>query len=144
MASAAAVVVFDASAALEAFLPDSKARFAQAADLLIRIADNSVIAHVPLIFFNEVAAGCARAVRGQRATRADARAFLTRLDAVPLQLSVVIDPAAQWFDRAMHRGCQVADSAYLAIALELRAPIATFDGRLATAVRSNKAKLSFP
>jgi predicted nucleic acid-binding protein len=142
--AAVAAVVFDASAALEVFLPDSTVRFTKAVELLEDIAGSRVIAHVPLIFFNEVAAGCARAVRGGRATRSDAKAFLARLGAVPLSLSVVIDPAGQWFERAMQWGCQVADSAYLAMALDLRAPIATFDGGLATAARSNKAKLYFP
>lgn len=143
MATAAAVV-FDASAALEILLPDSAARFALAANLLKKIGSSKVVAHVPLIFFNEVAAGCARAVRGGRPKRADAEAFLTRLGAVPVNLSVDINPAGYWFDRAMKLGCQVADSAYLAMALDLRAPIATFDSGLATAARSNKAKLYFP
>jgi hypothetical protein len=70
-------------------------------------------------------AGCARAVRGGRTKRADAEAFLTRLGAVPVNLSVDINPAGYWFDRAMKLGCQVVDSAYLAMALDLRAPIAT-------------------
>ncbi len=139
-----AAVVFDASAALQVLLPDTAARFALAVDLLEKIGTNKVIARVPLIFFNEVAAGCARAVRGGRAKRADAQAFLSRLGTVPLNLSVEINPAADWFDRAIRLNCQVADSAYLAMALELRAPIATFDGGLATAARSNKAKLYFP
>ena len=143
MATAAAVV-FDASAALEVLLPDSAARFALAVDLLEQIGSGKVVAHVPLIFFNEVAAGCARAVRGGRTKRADARAFLAKLGAVPLSLSVDINPASYWFDRAMKLGCQVADSAYLAMALELRVPIATFDNGLATAARSRRAKLYFP
>jgi predicted nucleic acid-binding protein len=70
-------------------------------------------------------------------------AFLTQLGALPLILSVEINPAGDWFERAMKLHCQVADSAYLAMALELRVPIATFDGGLATAARSNKAKLYF-
>ena len=143
MAAAAAAVVFDASAALEVLLPDSAARFEMAVDLLQDIAGGQVIAHVPLIFFNEVAAGCARAVRGERTSRKDAQAFLDRLGSVPFTLSVEIHPAGQWFERAMKLNCQVADSAYLAMALELRAPIATFDGGLATAARSSKAKLYF-
>ena len=136
-------VVFDASAALEILLPDTAARFELAAELLERIGNGATIAHVPMIFFNEVAAGCARAVRGGRTTRADARAFLSRLGAVPISLSVDILPAADWFDRALRLNCQVADSAYLAMALALRIPIATFDGGLATAAVSNKARLYF-
>lgn len=143
MAQAASALVFDASAALEVLLPDTAARFAMAADLLQKIGSKQVIAHVPLIFFNEVAAGCARAVRGGRTSRTDAQAFLGRLGAVPLSLSVEINPAAEWFNRAMKLNCQVADSAYLAMALELHVPIATFDGGLATAARSNKGKLYF-
>ena len=143
-AAAAAAVVLDASAALELLLPDSAAHFALAADLMEKVAGNNLVAHVPLLFFNEVAAGCAGAVRGGRANRVDAQAFLHRLAAVPLQLSVEIHSASDWFDRALKLNCQGADSAYLATAIELRLPIATFDGGLATAARSNKAKLYFP
>ena len=64
MAAAGAVVVFDASAALEIRLPDAAARFAAAVDLVDKIGSRKVVAHVPLACFNEVAAGCARAVRG--------------------------------------------------------------------------------
>ena len=141
---APAAVVLDASAVLEVLLPDSAARFAHAVDLLTAIGDNTVIAHVPLVFMNEIAAGCARAVRGGRITRADARVFLRRLGTIPLNLSVEINPAHEWFERAIKLNCQVADSAYLTMALALRVPIATFDGGLAAAARSNKAKLYFP
>jgi hypothetical protein len=51
-----AAVVFDASAALEVLLPDSATRFAHAANLLEQIGSDRVTAHIPLIFFNEVAA----------------------------------------------------------------------------------------
>lgn len=98
---------------------------------------------MPLVFLNEVAAGCARAVRGRRKSRADATEFLGKLGVLPLELSVEINSAEQWFERAIKLNCQVADSAYLSMALELRIPIATFDGGLATAVRSNKGKLYF-
>ena len=60
-----------------------------------------------------------------------------------MKLSVEIAPATDWFERAMRLNCQVADSAYLALALALRVPIATFDGGLATAARANKVKLYF-
>ena len=56
-----------------------------------------------------------------------------------MKLSVEIAPAKDWFGRAMRLNCQVADSAYLALALALRVPIAG----LATAARSNKVKLYF-
>lgn len=137
MAAGVAAIVLDASAALEALLPDSATRFGLATGLLEKIATNELVAHVPLIFFNEVAAGCARAVRGGRTTRADAQLFLSRLGAVPLEHSVEINPAREWFDRAIKLNCQVADSAYLALALALRVPIATFDGGLATAAIAN-------
>ncbi len=99
MAAAAAAVVLDASAALEVLLPDTAARLSMAGDLMEKIGTKQLIAHEPLIFFNEVAAGCARAVRGGRTTRADAKAFLHQLGALPLNLSVEINPAADWFER---------------------------------------------
>ena len=46
--------------------------------------------------------------------------------------------------RAIKLNCQAADSAYLAMALARRIPVATFDGGLATAARSNKVRLYFP
>jgi predicted nucleic acid-binding protein len=139
----AQAIVLDAGAVLETVLPDSAERQAKALALLDAISTGGIVAHVPIIFFNEVAAACARAERGKRLKRADAVAFLDRLGRVPVSLSVDILPAAYWFERAMKLHCQVADGAYLALALDLKAPIATFDGGLATAARSNKAKLYF-
>jgi predicted nucleic acid-binding protein len=75
----AAEVVLDASAALEMLLPDSEKRFALSVELFEQIGSGRLFAHVPLIFFNEVAAGCARAVRGGRTARVDADSFLQSL-----------------------------------------------------------------
>ena len=69
-AGVAAIVLDDASAALEALLPDSATRFGLATGLLEKIAGNELVAHVPLIFFNEVAAGCARHAQTHRCSRA--------------------------------------------------------------------------
>ena len=66
------------------------------------------------------------------------------LGGVPFSLSIEISPAGYWFERAMKLHCQVADSAYLAMALELKVSIDTFDGGLATAARANKAKVFSP
>ena len=66
MAAGVAAIVLDASAALEALLPDSATRFGLATGLLEKIAGNELVAHVPLIFFNEVAAGCARRAQTHR------------------------------------------------------------------------------
>ena len=65
-AGVAAIVLDDASAALEALLPDSATRFGLATGLLEKIATNELVAHMPLIFFNEVAAGCARHAQTHR------------------------------------------------------------------------------
>lgn len=140
--AAAVAVIFDVGATLERLLPDAAARFA-VVDLVDKIGSGKVVADVPLVFFNEVAAGCARAVRGGRTTHIDAQVFLGSLGVLPFNLSVDINSAEQWFERAIKLNCQVADSAYLSMALELRIPIATFDGGLATTARSNKGKLYF-
>ena len=70
MAAGVAAIVLDASAALAALLPDSATRFGLATGLLEKIAGNELVAHVPLIFFNEVAAGCARHAQTHRCSRA--------------------------------------------------------------------------
>jgi predicted nucleic acid-binding protein len=61
--------------------------------------------------------------------------------ATPLMLQIEVLAAGDWYERAMRWGCQVADGAYLGLALGLGIPIATTDRGLMTAARSNKAKL---
>ena len=91
--AATVAAVFDASAAVEVLLPDAAARFAVAVDLVDKIGSGKVVAHVPLGLFNEVAAGCARAVRGRRTSRADAQVFLGKLGVLPFNLSGEINSA---------------------------------------------------
>lgn len=134
-------VVLDASAALQLILPDTAAAFDAASVLFADLAAERVKAHVPVIFFNEVAAVIARAVRGKRITTPQAESFLAVMAATPLVLQIEVLTAGDWYERAMRWGCQVADGAYLGLALELGAPIATTDRGLMTAARSNKAKL---
>lgn len=134
-------VVLDASAALQLILPDTAAAFDAASVLFADLAAERVKAQVPVIFFNEVAAVIARAVRGERITPPQAESFLAVMAATPLVLQIEVLSARDWYERAMRWGCQVADGAYLGLALELGAPIATTDRGLMTAARSNKAKL---
>jgi predicted nucleic acid-binding protein len=73
--------------------------------------------------------------------RRKAESFLAVMAATPLVLQIEVLSARDWYERAMRWGCQVADGAYLGLALELGAPIATTNRGLMTAARSNKAKL---
>lgn len=134
-------VVLDASAALQLILPDTAAAFDAAGSLYTDLAAERIKAHVPVIFFNEVAAVIARAVRGKRITPPQAESFLNVMAATPLVLQIEVLSAGDGYERAMRWGCQVADGAYLGLALDLGAPIATTDRGLMTAARSNKAKL---
>ena len=117
-------VVLDSSTALQLLLPDSEADRSRFLVLMASIEDGSRLAHVPMIFMNEVAAGCARAVRGGRATKAEAEAFFHLLSAVKLNLDMEILPPDAWYARAMQMHCQVADGAYLALARRLGAELA--------------------
>jgi predicted nucleic acid-binding protein len=137
-------VVLDASAALQLIIPDTATAFDAASALFADIAAERLKAHVPVIFFNEVAAAITRAVRGKRITKPQAESFFAVAGAAPLALQIEVLAIGDWYERAMRWGCQVADSAYLSLALGLGAPIATTDRGLMTAARSNKAKLHWP
>jgi hypothetical protein len=83
-------VVLDASAALQLILPDTAAAFDAAGSLFTDLAAEHIKAHVPVIFFNEVAAVIARAVRGKRITPPQAESFLTVMAATPLVLQIEV------------------------------------------------------
>lgn len=143
MATRPAALVLDSSAALQAVLPDSDAHRVRAEQLLSDILAGRTVAHVPVIFFNEVAAGLARAVRDskKRLRKEDAEEFMLTLGLARLELSIEVVPAGVWFDRALAWGCQVADSAYLQLALSKSLPLATTDGGLITAATAQRVRV---
>jgi predicted nucleic acid-binding protein len=77
-------VVLDASAALQLIVPDTATAFDAAGSLFADLAAERIQAHVPVIFFNEVAAVIARAVRGKRITPPQAKSFLTVMNKTKL------------------------------------------------------------
>ena len=109
--------------------------------MILDITTGRIVAYVPVLFLNEVASACARAVRGGRIDRATAEAFFTLLADAPIGLQVEIIAPGDWFERSMKWGCQVADSAYLALAIDMKLPIATTDKGLMTAARTLKVSL---
>lgn len=52
-----------------------------------------------------------------------------------------VNPPGVWFDRALAWGCQVADGAYLQLAIDRRLPLATNDRGLITAARAQGVEL---
>lgn len=139
--AAAKAIVLDASAILQLVIPDSEAARQRAERLILDITAGRIVAHVPVLFLHEVASACARAVRGRRLDRPSAEAFFALLGDAPLGVQVEIMASAEWFERSMKWACQVADSAYLALALGMKVPIATTDKGLMTAARTMKVPL---
>ena len=137
-------VVLDASAALQYLLPDTPELHALAAKLFADIRAGRITATVPIIFMNEAAAPIAKAVRGRRVSAELAHDFFVTLGQTPLNMQVEILSPGDWYERAMTWHCGVADSAYLSLALDLKAPIVTTDRGLITAARATKAKLYWP
>lgn len=137
-------VVLDASAALQYLLPDTQELHALAVKLFGDIRAGRLTAHIPIIFMNEAAAPVAKAVRGRRVSAELAHDFFVMLGQTPLSLQVEILSPGDWYERAMRWHCGVADSAYLALAHDLKCPIVTTDRGLITAARSTKVKLHWP
>ena len=99
MASAQAIVL-DASAVLQVVTPDSEAARQRAERLVLDITAGSVAAFVLMLFLNEIAAACARAVRGRRIDRQTAEAFFAALGEAPISLQIEIITPSDWFERA--------------------------------------------
>lgn len=127
--------MLDASFALEAILPTSKAWQSEAFDVIERIASQDIDARVPLLFFAEVAAVIARKVRARRLDADDAEAFLLQLDALGLHVEMTLDGSHQLYARAQQWQAGAYDAIYLAMAQEIAIPIATRDGGMVAAAR---------
>lgn len=138
------LVVIDASAALQYLAPDNPERAAQVDELFELVASGEWVAHVPGIFCAEVAAGAIRIVRSKRASLATARQFLGLVNALPLRTEFETLTAAQHFERAQRWSMQVADAAYLTLAVEMGAWLAATDGGMLTAARAQKVQLLWP
>lgn len=133
---AAERLVLDASYALEAILPSSEKWRREALEMIAAIAAHDVEAHVPWVFFAELANVVTRSVRGRRVDDRAAADFLREIDV----LSLRVDPA-ELGSLALHQAAMTwhagaYDAIYLDLAARLAVPIATRDRGIVTAAHA--------
>ncbi len=129
-------VVVDASYILESILPTTAASRADANALIDGLASGELKAVVPWIFYCEIAATCAKAVRGRRLDDETARDFMDQLTNLGIDLDVKLDTASELYNGAMRTGAQAYDAMYVVLAESMGLPVATVDRGMRTAARS--------
>ena len=129
-------LVLDASYVLEAILPTSGTWQFEAFDSMDRIASGDIEAHVPWVFFAEVAATVTRKTRGGRVDPQDALAFLLQVDALGLHVDPPGARSLALHQAALRWHAGAYDAIYLDLAARLAAALATRDGGMATAARA--------
>lgn len=137
-------VVLDASYVLESVLPTTREDQENANAVLTALASGELKAVVPWIFYCEIAAACARAVRGRRLDADDAVEFMDQLLQLGIDIDMKLDPPSVMFLAAMRTGAQAYDAMYVALAESMGLPVATVDRGMRTAVRSMKVGLYVP
>ena len=123
------MLVLDASAAVRALVEDEAGPDDDA--LLLRARDGITI--VPGHWQAEVVQAVARGVRLGRWSVGDARDLLVRVG--DLDVTTIVDPAfaSELLAAALETGLTAQDAAYLQLARDLDAPLATADGALRAA-----------
>lgn len=118
-------LVLDASLALQWFLEDEADRN-YGLSVLASLATKHAV--VPMLWFYEVGNGLLMAYRRKRISLDQIDRFLVRLKALPIEPARVTSAAMFELPAlAQKHGLTNYDAAYLAIALELRLPLATTD-----------------
>jgi predicted nucleic acid-binding protein len=118
-------LVTDASIAVAWFLPDE---VCSAADNILRRVGNEG-AYVPDLFWHEMRNVLMMCCRRQRLLREEARHSMSRLAQLNLSTSSSSD-SALIFDLVEEHQITSYDAAYLALAIELKLPLATLDKKL--------------
>ena len=131
------LVVLDASVLLAIPLPDPKANKDYATALLFAIDKGDVTPVLTQLCCHEVAAKLVRKVRGQAITAATARDFFDLLTDISFQHVVDIRDFEVLFSDAVQLGCGSYDAAYLRVALDNGAQLATLDKKLMPHMVSN-------
>ena len=134
-------IVVDTSFLLESILPTTAVGRDDANRLIDGLAGGELAAVVPRIFYCEIAATCAGAVRGRRTNDATAREFMELLIKLGIDIEVKLDPPSVIYDGAMQTGAQAYDAMYVVLADAMGLPVATVDRGMRTAARSMKVPL---
>ena len=133
---AAEPLVLDASFVLEAILPTSEKWRFEAVDMIAAIAAHDIEAHVPWVFFAELANVVTRSVRGRRVDGGVAADFLLEVDALSLRVDPPEAGSLALHQAALRWHAGAYDAIYLDLAARLAVPIATRDGGMAAAARA--------
>lgn len=130
--------VLDASMALAwLFLRTDSGERAQAAQALTELSSTETFA--PSLWWTEVASGVLRGERAGFTSTAQTNLFLDQLS----RAEIIVDPEpvtsrqADIVRLARQHGLTAYDAAYLDLAVRMRCTVATFDRKLAEAVRAN-------
>ena len=134
-------VVVDSGYILESILPTTAHDRDNANALIFGLSTGDIKAVVPWIFYCEVAATCAKAVRGRRIAQEDATEFMDQLIQLGIDIDMKLDPPSVTFENAMRTGAQAYDAMYVVLAESMGLPVATVDRGMRTAVRSMKLVL---
>ena len=131
------LVVIDASVLLAIPLPDPQANKDYAMALLFAIDKGDVTPILTQLCCHEVAAKLVRKVRGQIISATKAREFFDLLTDVSFQHVVDIRDFESLFADALSPGCGSYDAAYLRVALDNDAHLATLDKKLMPHLTAN-------
>ena len=128
--------VLDASMALAWLFPRQDPAEAALADQALDELDHEEFA-VPAIWYGEVANALLRGERKGLVTLAQTTAFLAELDLADIETETESPRLRQSASMALARSYSLTayDAMYLELALRRGAPLATFDARLADAMR---------
>jgi predicted nucleic acid-binding protein len=129
-------VVIDASVTSAWLLPDEHSESAQRVYARIRLGELEL--HAPELWLWECGNIIANSVARQRVTAADAMLTWSVLDAIRSRVELTSPVPAQIraaLTLALDHGLSLHDAAYLWLALSLKLPLLTHNGRLAAAAR---------
>ncbi len=129
-------IVLDASLALALVLPDEKSG---AIERLLKESERGSVELLTASHWTlEVANGLLQVGRRKRISAADRVTAFDLLTALPVTVHPGGFPATTLFGLADREGLSIYDTAYLALALEQKAMLATADGALRRAARRNE------
>ncbi|MGH8719648.1 MAG: type II toxin-antitoxin system VapC family toxin [Burkholderiales bacterium] len=130
--------VLDSSIALAWYLPAQADDYARAVYRRLGRGDDQIA--VPEVFAVEVAHNIIKAVRNRKMSEREARAELTELDALPIEIRPLGLTAGELLSVAQDWRVSALDAFYLSLASGLGVPLASRDGHMNEAA----ARLGIP